>query len=74
MYNIGSPIANNENRIYADGSSQCAVGQYPYLVSIKVDNTHRCGGWIYNERFIVTSAACVQGYIYNENSILLSKL
>ena len=66
MYNnkiIGSPVSNDDNRIYDEGSSLCAVGQFPYLVSIKVDNIHRCGGWIYNERWIVTSTSCVQGYI-----------
>ncbi|XP_057374173.1 trypsin V-B-like [Daphnia carinata] len=39
-----------------------AIGEFPYVVAIKVDDKFRCGGFIYNERWVVTVASCVNGF------------
>ncbi len=31
----------------------------PHLVSITVDDQHVCGGFIYNENWVITAASCV---------------
>ncbi len=54
--------ADLEGRILLTGSEECDPGQFPNLVSISVNEEHLCGGWIYNERYIVTAAECVQKY------------
>ena len=37
------------------------AGQFPYVVSITDENNrHFCGGFIYNDRWIVTTASCTE--------------
>lgn len=43
------------------------IGNYPpnpsvygFIVSVKIDNRHACGGAIFGKRFIVTSATCLR--------------
>jgi secreted trypsin-like serine protease len=38
-------------------------GQFPYVVSITENGRHFCGGFIYSSKWVVTAAACVEGYI-----------
>jgi len=35
--------------------------EFPYLVSISENDAHICGGFIYNDRWIATTASCLQG-------------
>lgn len=48
-----------DGRIY--GGTPAKIGEFPYVVAIKVNEEFRCGGFIYNERWIVTAASCVDG-------------
>ncbi len=50
---LGAP---SEDRIYAGSTTSTAI---PYLVSLVVNEQHVCGGWIYNNDWIVTTATCV---------------
>lgn len=40
-----------------------SVGQFPYVVSLTENNRHFCSGFIYSERWVVTTASCVSGKI-----------
>lgn len=41
------------------GGKDAKVGQFPYQVSLRFVDKHRCGGSILNNRFILTAAHCV---------------
>lgn len=42
--------------------SQAAAGEFPWIVSISENAQHICGGFIYNDRFIVSAASCLFGW------------
>ncbi len=44
------------------GGSPAAIGEFPHVVAIQVDKKFHCGGFIYNERWVVTTASCVDGF------------
>lgn len=44
------------------GGHNAGDGQFPYMVSLRSNaNSHFCGGWIHNMRWIVTAAHCTVG-------------
>lgn len=57
---------------YPSASSRISNGfnadikDYPFLVSITFKDDHICGGFIYNERFVVTTTTC----LYEYNSLI----
>lgn len=41
------------------GGSLAVEGEFPYIASVQFDRRHHCSGFIYNERWILTTASCV---------------
>ena len=44
------------------GGSNVNVGEAPFVVQILLKAVHQCGGFIYNNQWVVTTAECVYGY------------
>lgn len=55
------PDANDVERIVNASTPNPPMGTLPYLVSVKVDTTHVCSGWIHNNGWVITAASCVYG-------------
>lgn len=60
----GAPPSLMSSRII--GGAEAKVGDFPYVVAITRQLNHLCSGFIYNERWIVTAASCVQEVPINE--------
>ncbi|XP_059350262.1 coagulation factor IX-like isoform X2 [Daphnia carinata] len=43
------------------GGEIASPGQFPYIVSLTENNRHVCSGFIYSEKWIVTTASCIVG-------------
>lgn len=42
--------------------AQASLGEFPYVASVQLRNEqHLCGGFIYNEFYVVTAASCLAG-------------
>ncbi|XP_054004345.1 chymotrypsin-1-like [Hylaeus anthracinus] len=52
---LGSP-ANAEKIV---GGGYAELGQFPYVVSIRINHVHQCGGAILNSNHIITSYSCI---------------
>lgn len=48
------------------GGTPAQTQQYPFVVSLRSQNEHFCGGFIYNNRWIVTTATCVRNRTIGE--------
>ena len=42
-----------------NGGWTAAPGSFPYYVAVTVNEKHKCGGFLYNDRFIITAASCI---------------
>lgn len=45
------------------GGSDAQPGDAPYQVSLRENGKHKCGGSILNDRWILTAAHCVKGFV-----------
>jgi secreted trypsin-like serine protease len=57
--NTGAP--NEELGRIIGGNLSSSTEQFPYVVSISWQGQPMCGGFIYNDQWVVTAAECVHG-------------
>ena len=41
------------------GGKDAALGQFPYQISLRMQNSHICGGSIIDNKLLLTAAQCV---------------
>ncbi|XP_046639647.1 complement factor D-like isoform X3 [Daphnia pulicaria] len=56
------------------GGTQAAAGEYPFVVSISLQDQHICGGFIHNDGWVVTAAECVHGKNQGELKVTIGAL
>ncbi len=57
-FSFASPVDNSKivNGVLVN------PGEFPYVVTLQVNDRHICNGFIYNELWVVTAASCVEQY------------
>jgi len=66
---LGLPNTFDSERVM--GGTQATSGEFPYVVSISFDGQHFCGGFIYSDKWVVTAASCVYGYVLEHVALLV---
>lgn len=66
-YAISNQVTVRKSRVI--GNINPEAGAYPFIVSVQIDGTHRCGGAVYSLRLVLTAASCVNGTDPNHVSI-----
>ncbi|XP_057365136.1 trypsin alpha-like [Daphnia carinata] len=56
------------------GGDVATLEQFPYVVSVIENERHSCGGFIYNNRWIITAASCVDGKLPSALKIMAGGL
>ncbi|XP_046642933.1 transmembrane protease serine 9-like [Daphnia pulicaria] len=56
------------------GGTNAASKQFPFVVQIQANGAHRCAGYIYNAKWIVTTAACVYGFTTSQLKIVVGQV
>ncbi|XP_057373600.1 trypsin beta-like [Daphnia carinata] len=69
---ITGDVVTDEERIL--GGTKATEGEFPYIVSITTNGEHICGGFIYNQRFIVTTASCVLNLVPFDVTIVVGQV
>ncbi|XP_046439911.1 trypsin beta-like [Daphnia pulex] len=68
----GENDINDQERIL--GGTKAKEGEFPFIVSITTNGEHLCAGFIYNQRFIVTTVTCVQNLSPSQVSVVVGQL
>ncbi|XP_032788292.2 trypsin isoform X1 [Daphnia magna] len=56
------------------GGTKAQEGEFPFIVSITKNGEHICGGFIYNQRFIVTTASCVLNLVPYDVTVVVGQV
>ncbi|KZS19572.1 Uncharacterized protein APZ42_014001 [Daphnia magna] len=56
------------------GGGIASPGQFPYIVSLTENNRHFCSGFIYSEKWVVTTASCIVGKIASSLKVITGQL
>ncbi|XP_046440127.1 trypsin-1-like [Daphnia pulex] len=53
------------------GGSLATEGEFPYIASVQLEHRHYCSGMIYNDRWILTAAFCVSGFLPSQLQVVV---
>ncbi|EFX74253.1 hypothetical protein DAPPUDRAFT_324510 [Daphnia pulex] len=53
------------------GGSLATEGEFPYIASVQLERRHYCSGMIYNDRWILTAASCVSGFLPSQLQVVV---
>ncbi|XP_032794809.2 coagulation factor IX isoform X1 [Daphnia magna] len=56
------------------GGGIASPGQFPYIISLTENNRHFCSGFIYSEKWVVTTASCIVGKIASNLKVITGQL
>ncbi|CAG9787309.1 unnamed protein product [Diatraea saccharalis] len=59
---IGCGVRNEASRII--GGVETAVNEFPWIARLSYFNKFYCGGMLINDRYILTAAHCVKGFMW----------
>lgn len=60
LFFLGFHVATKE---YLVGGTRAYSGEFPYQVSIRLKDRHRCGGALITQRHVLTAAHCLVNYL-----------
>ncbi|KAI9559775.1 hypothetical protein GHT06_013781 [Daphnia sinensis] len=50
------------------------VAMFPYIVSIEYQDSHICGGFIYSEKWVVTTASCLENKVLSSLVVMAGQV
>ncbi|KAJ8664472.1 hypothetical protein QAD02_006134 [Eretmocerus hayati] len=56
---VNSTISREKRVI---GGSKSSIAEHPYIVSLQINNTHKCGGTMLSARVVLTTAHCTEKF------------
>jgi len=65
---------DDQGRIINASIGTIQPGDYPFMVSIEIGGNHTCGGFIYNQEWVITAASCVANKSVSDVKVVVGQL